>query len=755
MTLQRRISTAVGGTLAITMATLFIAGISLMSIGMTRIERNHARQDLDRSSSAFAFAGDDLATKLGDWSNWDDCHRFVIDRNPEFIKSNLQPESLDLLKIDAILILDAQGAPIVCLARGHDSLAVEQSFPGLAALVNTRDTFFSHQSIESIKSGLIDLPEGLFIGASRSILDSTSNGPARGVIAFLTRVDAAFTEEVGRRLRAHLELHPLHSGGIPPAELEVAEELLTARGGWSFRTDREHSYARTILCDLQDRPVAILTHRGDRDVHQHGARSLAYFLAALTIAGITSIIATILTVRRIVVSRVQRLHSQISRIQESGTPQSRVICDGEDEIRELGEAMNCLLDANEQAQNDVQGASRAKSDFVASISHEIRTPMTAILGYADLLACEHEHGLDATRRAESLSAIQRNGEHLLALLNDVLDISKIEAGCMKVEAVPCDPAVLVGDVHAVLSGKAAASGVELRMLNPGMMPTFVVSDPLRLRQILLNLTSNAIKFSPGGRVSVQITHQLLPRPRLRFEVADTGIGMTQLQQATLFSDFSQADHSIARRFGGTGLGLSISRKLARMLGGDIDVKSEPGRGSTFTVLVDAPLAPGATMRQPGTSVAAIAPIKDAAKPAPASGELNGQTILLAEDNADSQRLLAFHLKRAGASVMIVGNGRDAVTAFLTARASGHCFDLVLMDMQMPELDGFEATRQLRSAGVTTPIVALTAHALAEDRQRCLEAGCDEHAPKPIERNRLIATCARLVGSKHALTGITE
>ena len=364
--------------------------------------------------------------------------------------------------------------------------------------------------------------------------------------------------------------------------------------------------------------------------------------------------------------------------------------------------------------------------------------MNAVLGTLGLLA---ETGLDDEQR-RYVETARDSAEHLLAIINDILDLSKIEAGRLALETTDFAlPPLLAGAVD-LFRPSAQARGATIALAIGPSVPEHLRGDAGRVRQILLNLVSNAIKFSPGGCVRLQVTHHASPRPRLRFEVSDTGIGMTEHQPAALFCDFSQADHSIARRFGGTGLGLSISRKLARMLGGDIDVRSEPGRGSTFTVLVDAPLAPGATLGQPGEAEPSAAAGPAPATPATAS-ELSGRTILLAEDNADNQRLLAFHLKPAGGAVMVVGIGRDAVQACLSARAAGTPFDLVLMDMQMPELDGFEATRKLRAAGVVTPIVALTAHALLEDRQRCIDAGCDEHAAKPIERARLIETCARL------------
>jgi len=383
--------------------------------------------------------------------------------------------------------------------------------------------------------------------------------------------------------------------------------------------------------------------------------------------------------------------------------------------------------ALERARFEAEAASNAKTQFLANMSHELRTPLTAILGYADLILDEASTLEESREHAET---IRRNGGHLLSLISDILDLSKIEAQCMSVERIECAPGELVKEIVTLMKPRAEGKGIALSARMNEDVPARIVTDPTRLRQILVNLVGNAVKFTEEGSVEVRGSMEGdAGSPTLRLDVVDTGIGITSEQQARLFQPFTQADSSMARRFGGTGLGLSISQKLARMLGGDIRVCSETGTGSTFTVrIATEPAAEGGSER--------------AAAPAPAvrGAERLEARILLAEDGVDNRRLLAHVLERAGARVEVVENGREAVETVRRVRADGGGFELILMDMQMPELDGYEATRVLRAEGVEAPIIALTAHARAADRRKCFEAGCDEYLAKPIERATLLESC---------------
>jgi len=397
-----------------------------------------------------------------------------------------------------------------------------------------------------------------------------------------------------------------------------------------------------------------------------------------------------------------------------------------------------------QALRAAESAIVAKSVFLANMSHEIRTPLTAILGFTDLVldACPARCEFGRTELCEHLGTVKRNGEHLLNIINDILDLAKIEAGRMTVEELPCSPREIVTDVISMLKVGADGKGLALVFTLSDSVPARVWTDPTRLRQILINLVGNAVKFTDRGHVRVEADIIGGDRSQLlQFDVIDTGPGMAREEAARVFRPFTQADESMVRRHGGTGLGLTVSKRLAEMLGGDVElVDSMPGKGSRFRATVAAKCAdePATrrTSRQP-----IVTPQERNGTRLPAKA-LDGLRVLLAEDGPDNQRLIALVLRKAGAEVVVVENGRVAVEQATSQRNAGKPFDVVLMDMQMPVMDGYEATGKLRRENYNGPIIALTAHAMASDREKCIQAGCDGYAAKPIVRERLIETILR-------------
>lgn len=427
---------------------------------------------------------------------------------------------------------------------------------------------------------------------------------------------------------------------------------------------------------------------------------------------------------------------------------SRVLVEA-DQHRELmerslalsSEEMRANAEQLRHARDEAQAANLAKSAFLANMSHEIRTPMTAILGFADLLL---NPAILPEQVHDYVQTIRRNGEHLLEIINDILDVSKVEAGRMKVERLPALPVQIARDVIQCLSARASKKGLALELTCRTALPRTLHTDPTRLRQILMNLVGNAIKFTERGGVRVALsTQQIQSGHVLQIEVIDSGIGVTPEQIARLFQPFVQADATTTRRFGGTGLGLTISKQLAQLLGGDIRVTSTPNVGSTF--IIELPVDPkdASDLIDPITAAAAHTSPSAHIQTNPASnaGLLGGVRVLLAEDGPDNQRLIRFHLEKAGASVEIAPDGVTACDSARTARHRGQPFHIILMDMQMPEMDGYAATAHLRSEGYELPIIALTAHAMAGDREKCLAAGCDEFAVKPVDRERLLSLCA--------------
>jgi PAS domain S-box-containing protein len=406
-------------------------------------------------------------------------------------------------------------------------------------------------------------------------------------------------------------------------------------------------------------------------------------------------------------------------------------------IRDLSERIRSEQEARKAEIAEL--ANRAKSEFLANMSHEIRTPMTAIIGYADLLLDADQTASD---RLNAVNIIRRNGNHLLTVINDILDLSKIEAGEMKVERIRCATCQIIGDVISAMRVRAKERNLNLEMKIEGQIPEVIQSDSTRLRQILINLVGNAIKFTESGEVLVVVTLIDPPEasnPRLRFEVVDSGIGMSTAQMSSLFQPFAQADSSTTRRFGGTGLGLTISRSLARALGGDISVESVLGKGSRFSATIETGSLAGVRL----LSRCSEAMSDFSHSPTAETSALTGH-ILLADDGPDNQSLLSHYVTKAGATVTIAENGRIAYEKIMeTLRIPGAArIDLILMDMQMPEMDGYGATAKIRAAGYQGPIIALTAHAMATDRAKCIDAGCSDYLSKPVRRGDLLAALAR-------------
>jgi PAS domain S-box-containing protein len=399
-----------------------------------------------------------------------------------------------------------------------------------------------------------------------------------------------------------------------------------------------------------------------------------------------------------------------------------------------------------QAKDTAEAANRTKSEFLANMSHEIRTPMTAILGFADILA----DSVDRPEQQEAIQTIKSNSNHLLGLINDILDLSKIEAGKLQVEKVPVSPLAILGDVVSLMRVRSEAKGLPLKLEYCGPIPQTIQVDPTRLRQILVNLVGNAIKFTETGeiKIAVRLVNPATDEPQLQCDVIDTGVGMSPQHLENLFQPFQQADASTTRKFGGTGLGLAISKRFAKLLGGDITANSTQGAGSVFTLTIAAgPLQDVGFVDRPAE---AIAPPPALPKPSAVPQIQLDCRVLLAEDGPDNQRLIAFVLRKAGAEVQICEDGRKAMeNALATPPDGGSChadnnvpFDVILMDMQMPLMDGYEATRQLRQHGYTGPILALTAHAMKDDMQKCLDAGCDDYLTKPIDRQKFLSTIAK-------------
>ncbi|MCA9246650.1 MAG: response regulator [Planctomycetales bacterium] len=532
--------------------------------------------------------------------------------------------------------------------------------------------------------------------------------------------------------------------------------------------------------------LGLVLLRANTEAQQHQMAYFARLTAGVTVGSL--IVAALLAagLQRKISGPLATLADAARDITEHEDYAQRVAYDGKDEIGSLYSALNALLERvqtsqaalnrahdeledrvtertarlceemthREVIQKDLErskeaaeAANRAKSEFLANMSHEIRTPLNGILGFTNLLRAGADDG-DEEERRDYLDTIHSSGEHLLELINGVLDLSKIEAGQLDLEQLDCPIQSLFSPVMSMLRVKAIEKDLELNCCWETDVPESICTDPARFRQLLMNLVGNAIKFTNEGSVDIVVQLQRSQgQYQLEVDVADSGIGIPLEKIDQVFRPFVQADSSVTRNFGGTGLGLPISRKIARALGGDLTVKSEPGVGSTFRFFVPLGDLKGVELIRPSDADALVEKENTGWD---SQVKLEGLRVLLVEDGAVNRKLIRLMLTRQGVVVEQAENGKVGLEKGSSAK-----FDLILMDMQMPVMDGYTAATRLRDRGVQTPIVALTAHAMKGDEDKCLAAGCTGYLTKPVDAARLFGVLAKVAPTTNVADVATE
>ena len=544
-----------------------------------------------------------------------------------------------------------------------------------------------------------------------------------------TTIAATVVEAARKLLRSiHCEVVRLDDSGQPVTNSEsIKSTVLTSIKSMDAVTAASSMEFRSLLvCPIvvRSRVISCLVVGNSEVRDLFGANELRIARYISTIAGAALENADGF-------QSLQELNANLEKIVEERTAvvesRSAELLNTADSLRKTQTQLAAARDAAQQA-------SRAKSDFLAHMSHEIRTPIGAVLGFTELLL-NGESPLQP-EQTDHLNRVLSNGNHLHRLLNDLLDLSKIEAGQLTIESIQSAPFALMHDVLSSLQSRAMDKNLKLSLRVLNQVPETILTDPTRLRQILTNLIGNAIKFTDEGSVNLMVDTDL-KTGRLRIQVQDTGPGIPLTAQQNVFEPFKQADVTVARRFGGTGLGLPISRQLAQALGGGIELVSEPGFGSTFTVTIATGTLENVRLLNAAEAEASLAtPISMGRSVT----DLKGCRILIADDVESNRELFGLVLRRAHAECYFACNGQEAVDL-----VQHQDFDLVLMDMQMPVMDGYNAAQTLRSAGVTLPIVAITANGMEEDQEKCRRAGCSGYLTKPISMSSLLRGVAEQLG----------
>ncbi len=763
MTLRKKTLLVVGTTLVALVSILYATSRRILLESFAESEERRAKVNVERVLEAISAERSALERLASEWSAWDQMYAFMEHQNSGFISNVVTAESLQRMLLSVMLIVDSSGQVVFGKAMNLRT-GEETSLPSeLVAAISAPLMPMQVKDTQETLHGLVAAKDGPMLVVSRPILTSYGEGPSRGTVYVGRMMDALELKRIGGRLGLRLSISPGPSECLSGVAGAVFQDTLADDKIFVQSNPGESMWGMVWLKDYRAQPLALLRVHDQGNPYVRAKIATRYLVLSVGGIGLLFGILALLLIERLVLSRVANLSEGILQIGASGLTEGRVPVEGTDELAGLARSINEMLDVADRsnhklrrsiaerlrteeelmrAKEAAESADRAKSEFLANMSHEIRTPMTAILGFAENLL---EPDLSESQKVAAISTIRRNGEHLLQIINDILDLSKIEAGKLEVERIVYSPFKLANEVESLMRVRAEIKGLSFNIEYMGAIPESIRTDPTRLRQILLNLIGNAIKFTDTGGVRLVIRLLREPDgasgeggPMMQFDVLDTGIGMSPEQIENLFQPFIQADCTITRRFGGTGLGLTITRRLAELLGGKITVESEPGKGSAFRVVVPTGSLEGVVLHEsspiesPGGVVSGSSRIEHT---------LSGR-ILLAEDGMDNQRLISFVLKKAGLSITTVDNGQEAVTEALSARAKGTPYDLILMDMQMPVLDGYGATSLLRRHGYAGAIVALTAHAMVSEREKCLKAGCDDYATKPIERQKLLLLVSR-------------
>jgi signal transduction histidine kinase/DNA-binding response OmpR family regulator len=773
----------IGGTFLVLLGLQFIGSVAIISRNIRDVELSASKLNVERVRNALEEKICSLNTTAGDYATWDDAYNFMQTGSPEFLQSNFEGTSPLRLEVNLILILNDAGIPVfekeLDLERRCEvppRFRAGQPFPVAELLkeVPAPEKGVSPAPAESPeeppglqgRKGLIRLGDRVLLVACRPIVKTDGSGPSRGFIVFGRELDTAQMAAVAGTTNLSCSSF---TAGAPTfiAEQSWLRPLLEGKAAVATRAlgaDVLAAYA--ALDDITGQPVVYLRVQMPRDMHHQGWIALRYFAFSLLVTGVIVAGITLLLMQRVIITRLLELSRFVIQIGRDRSVSRRVVASGSDELSALAGGINEMLASLERADSELrtararaEDASRAKGEFLANMSHEIRTPMSGILGMTRILI---NTGLNPPQQ-ELAGNIDRCAQNLLCILNAVLDYSKIEAGKLTVEAVPFDLLEVVEDLAQVHGVTAAGKSVALTCRYDPAAPRAFVGDPGRVRQVLGNLLGNAVKFTEQGEVGLEVTcvERDAAAARIRLRVRDTGVGIPSGKLESIFDKFEQADTSTTRRFGGTGLGLAISRQLVQLLGGTIQVESEPGRGSVFSVELPLPLPEA--LRLPSSG--------DPARDGHETTDLSVLRVLVVTARPSLGLILEELLHRWRVRADLADSPDRAWGALADAARSGDPFAAVFVDHEPPQIDGVRFAVELRdgraepapsSAGGPAPrrprVVLMSSGTDHLGWDELVASGAYARLQKPVRRGALMKALVELAapaGGWQALEAIRD